>query len=138
VAAQTFRSAVDTWLLAVMLGTPIVVLASVIPVLPRETAPLAVVVLVAVVSVGLPIWLLATTRYELSSDALRVVSGPFRWTVTLCDIKSITPTRSPLASPALSLRRLEIRYGVYHSIMVSPADQEGFLRALEQRRSAAV
>ncbi len=137
-AVQTFRSKIDTWLLVVMLGAPVIVLASVLPSLSSHPAELAVVAVVAVVSAGLPVWLLATTRYELSADTLKVMSGPFRWNVRVADIKSVTPTRSIVSSPALSLQRLEIRYGTYQSIIISPDDQDGFLRALDERRRAAV
>jgi hypothetical protein len=121
-----------------MLGAPVIVLASVLPDLPSHPAELAVVIAVVVITAGLPVWLLLTTRYVLSADALKVTSGPFRWTVRIADIKSVTPTRSMISSPALSLQRLEIRYGTYQSVIISPADRDGFLRALEARRHAAV
>lgn len=133
-APLIFRSRMDAWLLAVMLGTPIAVIAGAMFALPREPLPLLVVTAAAVVSVGLPIWLLVTTRYELFTDALRITSGPYRWSVPLTEIKSITPTRNPIASPALSLSRLEIRYGVRQSVLISPVDPESFLRAIEARR----
>lgn len=137
-AVQTFRSRIDTWLLVVMLGAPVLVLASVLPDLPGDPAGLAAVAVVVVVSAGLPVWLLATTRYALSADTLQVTSGPFRWTVRVADITSVIPTRSMVSSPALSLHRLEIRYGRSQSIMISPDDQEAFLQALDERRRAAV
>jgi membrane protein YdbS with pleckstrin-like domain len=130
----TFRSRVDAWLVAVMFGVPAAVLAFVLWRVPPQGGAHAVVVVAVVVPLALPLWLVASTRYQLSDHTLRIASGPFRWTVPIAEIASITPTRNPLSSPALSLRRLEIRYGPGRSVQISPADQEGFLRALEARR----
>ena len=55
--------------------------------------------------------------------------GPFRWRVPIDAITAITPTRSALSSPALSLDRLRIEYGE-RAILVSPIYKEGFVRAL--------
>ena len=46
------------------------------------------------------------------------------------DITSVRRTRNPLSSPALSMDRLSIRYGKGRRIMISPADQAGFLEAI--------
>jgi hypothetical protein len=44
----------------------------------------------------------------------------------------VAPTRNPLLSPALSMDRLKVSYGKCKSILMSPADKEGFLRAIRQ------
>jgi hypothetical protein len=84
--------------------------------------------------IGLPLWILASLRYFLSDDALRIRCGPFRMRVPIAEISSITPTRNPLSSPALSLDRLRIEYGAGRAIMISPEPREEFLRQLEYRR----
>ena len=54
--------------------------------------------------------------------------------MSLNGIDSITPTRSPWSSPACSLDRLKIVYGIsQQSIMISPADKSGFLSAIVQQ-----
>lgn len=90
------------------------------------------------IGAGLPLWILAATDYTLEAGELRARSGPFRWRVPLRDITAITPTRSLLSSPALSLDRLRIDYGRGRALMISPADRQGFLGALEQRRRELV
>ncbi|MBI5069393.1 MAG: PH domain-containing protein [Deltaproteobacteria bacterium] len=130
----TFRSRVDAWLVAVTLGVPVAVLAFVLWRFPPQGSAHAVVAAAVLIPLGLPLWLLASTRYQLSDDTLRIASGPFRWTVPIAEIQAIRPTRNPLSSPALSLQRLEIRYGPGRTVLISPADQDGFLRALETRR----
>jgi hypothetical protein len=47
----------------------------------------------------------------------------------------MTESRSPFSSPALSLDRLQIDYGAGKSILISPADKEGFIEAIEECRS---
>ena len=75
---------------------------------------------------------LYATDYVVESDALRIRASFLRWRVPLAAIESIEPTRNPLSSPACSLDRLLIRYAG-RRIMISPADQAAFLRALASR-----
>ena len=100
------------------------------------TGSILVAVLVAVVGVGLPLWLLFSTRYTLEATYLLAQSGPFKWVVPLADIKSITPSNNPLSSPALSLDRLRIDYGKGRMLLISPRDKEQFLQDVEAARRA--
>ena len=135
-----FRSRVDPWLAAVIVGAAVVSAGAVVAVVLDESAErspslfasLAVLVLIGVI---LPVWVLQSTRYALDGRYLHVRSGPFRWRVPLDEIRAVTPTRNPLASPALSLDRLRIDRGRNGSIMISPADKDGFLAELERRRN---
>ncbi len=71
-------------------------------------------------------------RYGVGGGRLVVRFGIARSTVDLATITSVEPTRSVLASPALSLDRLALRSGAHASTaaIVSPADREGFLDAI--------
>jgi len=89
---------------------------------------------VACLSLGLVAWTVLATYYTIDDACLRVRSGPFSWVIDLKDVESITPTRNPLSSPALSLDRLRIDYGRGRSLMVSPADKDTFVRDLMHRR----
>ncbi len=81
----------------------------------------------------LMLWVLYGTGYRITSDRLLIRCGPFTFPVNLNSIDSITPTRSPWSSPACSLDRLKIVYGVSHqSMMISPEDKSGFLTAIVQ------
>ena len=133
----TFASKVDGWLLAVILGSAIVCLVATAPVLAAPGTVRWPIALVILVGVGLPLWVLGSTRYTLMDAELRVRSGPFRWRVPLREVREITPTRDPLSSPALSLDRLRIDYGRGKWIMISPRDKELFIRELNARREAA-
>lgn len=89
---------------------------------------------VMVVALGAPalltLWVLAATTYTVGRSTLRIRSGPFTWRIAISSITGITPTRSILSGPALSLRRLRVEYGPRRSVLISPADQQGFLRAI--------
>ncbi|TGD79608.1 PH domain-containing protein [Hymenobacter wooponensis] len=78
------------------------------------------------------VYLLVPTRYTLTSQELVIISGPIHKRVPLTSITSIRPTRNPISSPALSLDRLEVRYGKFDLVLISPADKAGFLAALHQ------
>jgi len=80
----------------------------------------------------LPLWLLLGTRYTLQRDQLTIRSGPLQWRIPVADISAITPTRSTLSSPALSLDRLRIDYGPGQWVMVSPRDSARFIGDVER------
>lgn len=85
-------------------------------------------------SAGFILWVLYTTHYTLTSQALIVNCGPFRWKVKLESIQEIVPTRNPVSSPACSLDRLHIRYrGSRFGILISPTDKAAFLRDVVSR-----
>jgi hypothetical protein len=125
-----FKSAVDTWFYILVAGLPVVVLVLVASAGTGTVSEMAIIAIVLVVTMGLPVWLLFSTYYVVESGVLLVRSGPFRWSIPISDITSVQPSRSLLSSPALSLKRLEIRYGNGRSILVSPKDQAGFQKAL--------
>ena len=74
------------------------------------------------------------TYYEVGKLDLRIVSGPFKWTIPIAEMRDLSPSRNPLSSPALSIDRLKISYGKRKFIFVSPQDKDGFRRAIEQVR----
>jgi hypothetical protein len=133
----TFRSKVDWWLAAVLLVSAVASLVAVAMVAMLESSLVALAMApILLVSVVLPVWILRATEYRIGPSDLHVRCGPFAWRVPLRDIRSVTPTRNPLSSPALSLDRLRIDYG-RRSIMLSPRDKEAFVRELRKRVPAA-
>jgi hypothetical protein len=132
-----FRSKVDAWLVLVLVAAAVAALVTAGAAL-RQASGMALLAPVGVVAVGaaLPIWILASTAYVVESGTLRIRSGPFTWRIPVSSITSIKPTSSPLSSPALSLKRLRVEYGTGKSILVSPADQQAFIRAIESAKNA--
>ncbi len=90
---------------------------------------LAAVTLIA--GAGFPLQILVATRYTVKKDNLEIKSGPFSWNIPIESIISVQETRNAITSPALSFDRLEIKYGEDKGIMVSPADKQAFIQALD-------
>ncbi len=134
----TYSSKIDRWLIVVIALSVATSTGAVLAVSLKGGVPAAVLagiaLLVLVAGIGLPLWMLLGTRYEITPERLLVRCGPFRWTVPLREIRAVTPTRNPLSSPALSLDRLRIDYGRGSSVMISPRDKARFLADLERCR----
>lgn len=137
--SAVFPSKLDGWL-AVVVVVPAVAALGIAGALLVSDMPARVPIAVLLGALGgvLPLWVIGATRYTVGEGQLRIVSGPFRWRVALRDIRTVRPTRNPLSSPALSLDRLRIEYGAAKWIMVSPHDQEAFVRALRRHGAAAL
>ena len=134
-----YRSKTDLWLVALLAIAMIASLSGALVMLSTGTPTAWVVAaFITIVGVGLPLWLLLSTRYVLGQGQLRVLSGPFKWCIPVAKIKTITPTSSPLSSPALSLDRLRIDYGVGNSVMISPRNKEQFVKDIEAARGGVV
>ena len=72
-----------------------------------------------------------TTTYTIQGNALKVKAGfLFRRTIDITSIKKIEETRNPMSAPAASLDRLDIQYGSFDNVIVSPKDKAGFIEAL--------
>lgn len=133
-AASRYRSKIDWWL-GVLLAVPLVTAAGTAIALQFSgdagaangawVALLGVVALYVVV-----VW---PVVYELTDDAIVVRFGLMRSRITYRSLRGVKPTRSILASPALSLDRLAFDTGGSPAPMISPADRDGFLADLVAR-----
>jgi hypothetical protein len=131
---KRFKSKVDGWILTTLIVVVVVDTGVIVGIAlhPEDPAVTTATILLCIAAMVLIMSLLIRTYYSVDKNVLRIVSGPFRWIVPLDQITSVTASRNPLSSPALSLDRLMIRYGKRQKIMVSPADKQGFLRAIGQ------
>jgi membrane protein YdbS with pleckstrin-like domain len=131
-SVKRFRSKVDTWLVLVVVAALVVLAAALVSMVVAGGSFAAIALFLGVMTaVTLFIGLIFTrTWYEIDARELRIVSGPFRWTIPRESIRSVEESRNPLSSPALSLDRLRIRYGEKRWILVSPEDKKGFRKAL--------
>jgi membrane protein YdbS with pleckstrin-like domain len=69
-----------------------------------------------------------TTNYTIESDELTIKCGfLFNKTIDIKTIKKITETNNPLSSPATSLDRLEINYGKFDTVIISPKRKKEFI-----------
>ncbi len=132
-----FPSKRDWWIVGLIwLGIIVSVVGGLVPLVVGEASwpEMAVMVSLVLGMDALMLWVLYGTGYTVTPDRLFIRCGPVGFPVTLNGIKSINPTRSPWSSPACSLDRLKIVYGVSHqTVLISPADKSGFLSAIVQQ-----
>ncbi len=136
---SVYASKIDAWLVAVLLVVMAACGFALVQAL-AVSSPAAwlTAAFIAGTGIGLPLWLLRTTRYTLDGAQLGIRPGPFKWTIPLADITAIAATSNPAASPALALDRLRITYGVGRSVMISPRNKAQFMRDIETARGSAV
>lgn len=79
---------------------------------------------------GVSAWLWVNTYYEIREEDLYLRSGPIKKTIPLTSIYAVIPTKSVLSSMATSSRRLEIKYGKYDFVHISPLNEEAFIKEL--------
>jgi hypothetical protein len=81
-------------------------------------------------------WLFLGTSYTVTAADVIIRCGPMHITIPLASIRVVARSSSLISAPALSLRRLELKYGKYDTLLVSPLDQTGFIAALLARNPA--
>lgn len=128
-----FASKVDWWLAIVLAVVPIGSLVTVVAGLAGGDSGAAfggavTLVLIGALYVGV-VWPVA---YEVDARDLIVRFGLVRSRVPLSQITRVTPSRNPLASPALSLSRIRVDRRGGGFVLVSPADRTGFAQAIKR------
>lgn len=121
---RQFRSKIDWWLAALTQLPMVLVVAMVIA---GVTTPVALLLILA--PHALVTAMLARTFYVVDHRDLTAYCGPFRAVVPVHTIRTLTPTRSALSSPALSLDRIAVEHSAGR-LLVSPRDKADFVRAL--------
>jgi hypothetical protein len=48
---------------------------------------------IALLALGLPVWLLFSTYYNVEGDRLTIRSGPFAWYISVSEIESTKPSQ---------------------------------------------
>ena len=131
---ERFPSKIDSWLLVLLIVAVAGQIFALIAVTFGDAsgAVRAVVAVLMVSGVLLTVSVLLRTHYTVSDGVVRIVSGPFVWTIEISEITAIEESRSALSSPAMSLDRLRITYKPNKCVLVSPADKKGFLKAIER------
>ena len=128
-----FESKRDLWIVLVLRVTPLLVLAIITWTwyVSRHDVrgPIAGAVILTLFQIFFFESIMRSTYYAIDGDTLLIRCSMITWRVPIREITSITPTRSALSSPALSLDRLRIEYD-NKEILVSPADKQRFIAAL--------
>ena len=133
---QWYPTKVDWWLGLILFIPPIVFDRRVHCVALGDQPSTALVGIASVLFViGLYVGLVFPMKYGVDDTHLLVRFGLVRQRIPLADVSEVHPTHNPLSSPALSLDRLHIQYGegIFKSVMISPADRNGFLDDLARK-----
>lgn len=131
---RRYLTKVDWWLGALLVAVPLVtVVSAAVLTLSGEPGGAVVAWLSVAGVVALYVGLVWPVVYELGDEALVIRFGLARSRIRYDRIRGVRPSRSVLASPALSLDRLAIDVGGSISTTVSPTDRDAFLADLAAR-----
>lgn len=125
-----FRSKVDRKLGIIGIATPCAALIAIYTSAGRQSAVLLPLAIVTALIAGIVAWIVLSTYYEITGDALMAHSGPFSWRIPLKAITGVCESDSMRSGPALSMDRLEIAWGEKNVLLISPEDKTAFLAAL--------
>ena len=120
-----YRSKIDWWLLIVVFMPLIYSIVEGISEGDYE-AIYAIVPIIIVI-----ILLFSQIKYVVNNGILVINGGLFKQNVNIAAIKSIHKTYNPLSAPALSINRLEIKYGdAFDYLLISPENRQKFIEEL--------
>ena len=89
--------------------------------------------IITIVTAFFIIHLFKTTYYTITDDALIVKSGfLYNISIPISSITKIEKTSSLLSAPATSFKRIEVFYGKFDSVIVSPEKQTEFIEHLKR------
>lgn len=129
-----YRSKVDWWVGLILLAVPLIAAFSAVAVqLTHDLQESLVGWLVVVAVIGLYVVVVWPVEYRLEPERLVIRFGLMRSRIAYPAIREVRPSRSLLASPALSLDRLDIVTGTGYPAAISPDDRSAFLADLATR-----
>jgi uncharacterized membrane protein YdbT with pleckstrin-like domain len=127
-----YPSAVDRWIAAVLIGSPLVVIGGGILLLEKSAEggwiQIGIGLFLAVLMAALSI----PCRYTLDEHSLTIRCGLLREVIPLARIRSVEKSASLWSAPALSLRRVKIVMD-HGWRLISPKDRDGFIEAIRDR-----
>ncbi|GGD89046.1 PH domain-containing protein [Paenibacillus nasutitermitis] len=126
----------DPWLSIVIWACVILmVFAGLSPFFNEGIGPIGgmILLILCLACAGFIAWLWVATSYVINDSELFIRTGPFKKSISFDSVKKAKPIRSWMSSMATSSRRVEIHYGSYDFVHVSPLDQEAFLMELRMR-----
>lgn len=79
------------------------------------------------------VWIWFKTGYTIEDGSIIIRFGPIKQTVKIEDITRINKVKSPFTAPSLAIARLEIFYGKYNVVQISPKNEVRFVQALLEK-----
>jgi len=125
VLRMEFKSKVDLWLAAVIWGSVAICF---FPVFLEDGLIIGLAIGISMAIFVLLLWI--NTKYYIRDEHL-VIKGVLKDTlIPIVSITSVNSTRNPSSAPALSMDRLEINYGNFDFVLISPLEKEHFVEEL--------
>ncbi|MFB4168868.1 PH domain-containing protein [Virgibacillus sp. JSM 102003] len=78
-------------------------------------------------------WIWFKTGYTIENNSIKIQYGPFKKYIEIDEIYNIRETKNPFTAPALSMNRVEINYGKYETIQISPKEISLFVGELQKK-----
>ena len=89
--------------------------------------------LAMVVLYGLILHLFFNTTYKIEKEKLHIKCGFFKYKpVTIKEMKKVSKSSNIISSPAASFDRVEIRYGKFNELIISPKHKTKFVEDLQK------
>ena len=89
--------------------------------------------LTMVVLYGLILHLFFNTTYKIEKEKLHIKCGFFKYKpVTIKEMKKVSKSSNIISSPAASFDRIEIRYGKFNELIISPKHKTKFVEDLQK------
>jgi Bacterial PH domain len=131
---MTYKSKKDTWLIVVIVASMLVtLLAGAALILFAPAIWERFIGIVIMLASLVPILLTTPVSYTIDGHSLHVRGGYKHWAIPLQNILAVRPSRVWIASPALSMDRLEIEYKDWEGtslLLISPERTDHFLNEL--------
>ena len=87
--------------------------------------------LMVVLIFALIVHMFLKTEYTIDENKIHIKCGFFKYKpIAIKDIKEISKSSSVMSSPAASFDRIEIKYGKFEEIIISPRNKVEFARYL--------
>ena len=89
--------------------------------------------LVLIILFGLILHVFFNTNYKIQNEKLFIKCGFFKYRpINIEDIKKVSKSSNIISSPAASFDRIEIKYGKFDEIIISPKNKIKFVEELQK------
>ena len=89
--------------------------------------------LVLIILFGLILHMFFNTNYKIQNEKLFIKCGFFKYRpINIEDIKKVSKSSNIISSPAASFDRIEIKYGKFDEIIISPKNKIKFIEDLQK------
>ena len=130
---KTYPSAVDKWLAAILIGTPLLVMAQGIYFCIAVNMRVGLLTIILAVFIGALITLLSLPCvYTLNDEKLTIRCGLIRYKVPLSEIRHVEKSGKLWSAPALSINRVEVITNK-QNYLISPKDRDTFIADVRAR-----